>query len=72
MGALGLIEPQRIADRLEHRLGHAGQVAAFETHVVLDADAGQQGDLFAAQSGDPATFTPGGQADLLGGDASAP
>ena len=47
--------------------GGAGEVAAFELGVVLDADPGERGDLAAAQPGHPAVAR-GGQAGLLRGD----
>jgi hypothetical protein len=46
-------------------LGHAVHVAALQAGVVGDADAGEDGDLFAAKAGD-ATPPVGGQADLVG------
>ena len=42
---LGLIELQGAAERLEHALGHPGEIAALELRVVLDADSSQVGDL---------------------------
>jgi hypothetical protein len=50
MFPLGLIELQRPGERIEHALGHAGEVPALELGVVLDADTGQVGDLAAAQA----------------------
>ena len=50
---------------VEHRLGDAGGVAAFEAHVVLDAHAGEQRDLLAAQPGHAAATAEVGQAGLL-------
>ena len=47
--ALGVVEQQRVGERAEHAVGDAGGVAAFQALVVLDADAGQRGDLLAAQ-----------------------
>ncbi len=52
--ALGVVELQRPGQRLQHALGDAAQVAAFESRVVRGADAGQEGDLFAAQPRNPA------------------
>jgi MFS family permease len=45
VGSLGVVEPQRAGQRLEHTVGHAAGVAAFKGLVVLDADAGQRGDI---------------------------
>jgi len=50
MFPLGLIELQRPGERIEHALGHAGEVPALELGVVLDADTGQVDDLAAAQA----------------------
>ena len=72
MGVFGLVELQGPADAVEDRLGDAGRVAAFESDVVLGAHAGEQGDLFAAQSLHPATAAEVGQARLLRGEAFPP
>ena len=70
---LGLVELQRPGERLEHALGDAGRVAALEAGVVVDADAGEDRDLFAAQAGDAAPATAvRGQAGLLGRDPGSP
>ena len=71
MGVFGFIEVQGAGDGVEHAVGDPGQVAAFELRVVVGADSGQDGDFFAAQTGDPATAI-GGQSDLLWGDSGAP
>ena len=47
--ALGVVELERVGERVEHAVGGAGGVAALQALVVLDADAGQRGDLLAAQ-----------------------
>ena len=52
VSALGVIELQRPRDRVEHGGGSAGDGAALELGVVLDADAGERGDLGASQAGD--------------------
>ncbi len=54
MFAFGIVELQRPSHRVQHALGRARQVPALEARVVVDADAGQQGDLLAAQPGDAA------------------
>jgi hypothetical protein len=69
--AFGVVELQGAGDRVEHAGRHSGQGAAFELRVVLDAHAGQYGDLGAAQAGDAAVGA-GGQARLLGCDLGAP
>src|SRR6185312_15418016 len=57
-------------DGVEHAVGDTGQVPAFELGVVVGADAGEDGDFFAAQSRDTAAAI-GGQPDLLRGDPGA-
>jgi hypothetical protein len=50
--ALGVVELQGAGERIEDAVGGAAQVAALESHVVLDAHAGEHGDLFATKAGD--------------------
>ena len=52
VGALGVVEAQRVGESFEDLVRGAGGVAALQALVVLDADTGQGGDLFAAQPGD--------------------
>ena len=54
VGAFGLVELQCLGDAVDDAVGDAGGVAALEADVVLRRDAGEQGDLFAAQAGDAA------------------
>ena len=69
MGPLGLVELQGVGDAVDDALGDAGGVAALEPDVVLRRDAGEQGDLLAAQARDAsAVAAVGGQPRLLGGD----
>ena len=65
--ALGVVELERSGQRFQHAVGDAAQVSAFQAGVVRNADAGQDGDLFAAQARD-ASRTVGRQASLLGRD----
>jgi hypothetical protein len=58
VGTLGLVQLQRAGDSVEDGLGRAGQVPAFHAHVVIDAHPGEQRDLLAAQSLDPAVASP--------------
>ena len=51
VGALGLVELQGAGEAVEDAVGDAGEVAAFELGVVLDADAGQVGDLLRRSPG---------------------
>jgi len=62
---------QRCGEGVEHAVGDAGGVSAFEAGVVVDADSGEQRDLFAAQAGDAAVVTVDREAYLLGGDFRA-
>ena len=41
VGALGLVELQRPGERVEHAGGGAGDLAALEAGVVLDAEPGE-------------------------------
>jgi hypothetical protein len=68
--ALGLVELERPRQRLEHELGDAADLAALQPPVVVGADAGQGGDLLAAQPGHPAPAV-ARQAGLLGCDLRA-
>ena len=68
--ALGLVQQQGIRDGLQDVVGDAGQVAAFQTGVVLDADPGEEGDLGAAQPGN-AAVRPGRELHLVGADLRA-
>ena len=70
VGPFGVVELEGAGDRVEHGGGDAGEGAAFELGVVLDADPGQGGDLAAAQPGHPAGADVG-QPGLLRGDLGA-
>jgi hypothetical protein len=70
VGAFGVVELERPGERFEHAVGGAGDVSAFQARVVLDADAGQGGDLLAAQPRNAATAV-GRQPCLLGRDPGA-
>jgi hypothetical protein len=48
VGAFGVVQLERSGDGVQDRGADAGQAAAFECSVVLDADAGQRCDLAAA------------------------
>jgi hypothetical protein len=71
VGALGVVELERPGQCLQHALGGPAQVSALQAGVVRNAHAGQDGDLFAAQSGN-ATSAVGRQSCLLGRDPGAP
>jgi hypothetical protein len=51
VGALSFVEPKCPGERVQYALGHPVQIAALEAGVVIDADAGEQRDLFSAQPG---------------------
>ena len=54
MGVLGVVELQRPGDRVEDAVGGAAQAALLQPRVVVGGQAGELGDLLAAQSGDAA------------------
>ena len=64
--ALRLVEPERAGECSEYALGRAGEIAAFQSHVVVDRDAGEHRDLFAAQPCDAAVAAVRGESRLLG------
>ena len=69
MGPLSVVELQGVGHAVDDAVGDAGGVAALEPDVVLDGDAGEEGDLLAAQARDPpAVAAVGGQAGLRGSD----
>ena len=70
MGALGVVELKRASQCLQHALGGSAHVAALQPRVVRDADAGQDGDLLAAQPGNAAAAVRR-QPGLLGRDPGA-
>jgi hypothetical protein len=70
VGALGVVELQGAGDGLEHAGRDAGELAALELGVVLDAHPGQRGDLAAAQAGHAAPAG-GRDAGPLRGDLGA-
>src|SRR3954468_9397188 len=72
MCPFGVVELQRACERLEDAVGDAAEVAALEPGVVIDADAGEQRDLFPAQPAHPAVAAVHGQASPLRGDPGAP
>jgi 2,5-diketo-D-gluconate reductase A len=67
VGALGVVELQRVGEGFEDAVGDTHRVAALEALVVVDAYAGQRGDLLASQA---RNLTPpvAAQARLLGRD----
>ena len=67
MGSLRVVEAQCPGERVEDLFGNAGEVAALEAGVIVGTDAGEQGDLLAAQPGDAALVAEGGQAGLFRG-----
>jgi hypothetical protein len=69
--ALGVVELQRPRQRFEHALRDTVHVAPLQAGVVGDADAGEHGDLLAAQPGHAADAVVG-QPDLVGRQLGAP
>jgi len=70
--ALDLVQLQGAGDAVEHLVGDAADVAAFQPCVVLDRDARQLGCLVPAQPGHPPPSAVTGQPGLLRGDLGAP
>jgi hypothetical protein len=68
--AFGVVELQRAGQRVQNAVGHSAEVSAFEAGVVLDADAGERGDLATAEAFDPAGAVRG-YARLLRADLRA-
>ena len=54
MPAILLAETQRVGERGEHLGGRSAIASLFQAHEVVDADAGEGGELGAPQSGGPA------------------
>ena len=70
MGSFGLVELQGAGERVEDAGRGAGDLAALELGVVLDAEPSDCGDLAAPESGDAARPR-GREADLVGGETGA-
>jgi hypothetical protein len=68
VGSLGVVEVKHFGHRAEDGVGHSGEVAAFQSGVVVDADSGQQRHFLTTQAGDAAFGPVGGNACLLGCD----
>jgi hypothetical protein len=62
-----LVELQGPSKRVEHTVGDTLEVSTFDACVIGGADAGQDGNLLAAQPRDP-TAAIGGQTHLVRGD----
>jgi hypothetical protein len=52
MCPLRFVELEGAHDRVEYLFGNARSVAALKACVIVDADAGEERDFFAAQTGD--------------------
>jgi hypothetical protein len=48
MRSFGLVKVEGAGDGVEHGLGRSPKIAAFQPGVIVDADPGEQGNLFAA------------------------
>jgi hypothetical protein len=48
MGPFRFVKVKGLGDGVEHGIGYPFEVAAFQSGVIVDADAGEQGNLFAA------------------------
>ncbi len=71
MSGFSVVEVQGAGEGVEDAGGDAGKVAAFEAGVVVHTHPGQQGDLFAAQSGDAPVAAERGESCGVGRDARA-
>ena len=71
MLALGVVEQERGGERVEDLLRGAGGAAPLQARVVVDAHAGEHGDLLAAQAGNPSVPADDGQARHLRSDLGA-
>jgi len=72
MRPLGVIELQRVRDAVDDAFGHSDGVAALEPRVVLGGDAGENGNLIAAQARNATPLSAvHGQSDLFGSDLGA-
>jgi hypothetical protein len=69
--ALGVVELQGSGQGFEHSLRDPSQAAALQPRVVLDADAGEEGDLFPAEASDAAAAAELGQAHLVRRESGA-
>jgi hypothetical protein len=73
MPTLRVVELKRLRERFEHGVGGTRRIAALESGVVVDADAGEQRDLLAAKAGDAARAAAvGAEPRLLRRDPRAP
>ena len=70
MRPLHLVELQGPCERLEHGLGDAGDVAALEPRVVVDADAGEHRDLLPPKPRNAPVLAVPRQPRLVGRDAA--
>src|SRR5205823_13663019 len=61
-----VVHAQGAGEGIEDGGAGAGLLAALQTYVVVDADAGEGGQLLAAQPGGAADAGADGQADVLG------
>lgn len=66
MGAFGLVELQRVRERVEYRVRRAAEVPALEPYVAVHAHAREQGDLLAAKAGDATVPAVDGQPACCG------
>jgi hypothetical protein len=67
---LRVVHVQGAGDPTQYALGHSAEIPAFHPGVVRRTHAGELGNLFATQAGDPALATEDGHAGLLGSEAS--
>lgn len=71
MLVLLVVHVQRAGEGVEDGGAGAGLLAALEAYVVVDADAGEGGQLLAAQAGSAAYAGADGEADVFGAGLGA-
>jgi hypothetical protein len=73
MCPLRFVELEGARDRVEYLFGNASCVAALKARVIVDANSGEERDLFAAQTGNTTRAgSMGPKPRLLRSDPSAP
>ena len=65
VGPLSLVELQRGGERVQDAVGDTTQAAALKLGVVVDANAGEQGNLLPPKTSDPSSGAVGRKASLL-------
>jgi hypothetical protein len=72
VAALDVVELQRAGDRIEHCVGHAGDIALLQPGVVVGRDTREKRDLFATQARNAPLAAVERNAGLLRGELGPP